>query len=129
MQHDTLSDALSSINNVARIEEDTRASVSPATKLVKNVLMELQQKGYVGVFELVEDGRGGEFRVEVDQINEIEPIKPNFHVSVDEYDEYARRFLPARGFGHLIVTTSKGVMTHDEAKEENVGGKLLGYVY
>lgn len=129
MQHDTLSDALSSINNVANIEEDTRASVSPATNLIQDVLMELQQQGYIGVFELVDDGRGGEFRVEVEDVNSIEPIKPSFHVSVDEYDEYARRFLPARGFGHLIVTTSKGVMTHEEAREKNVGGKLLGYVY
>jgi small subunit ribosomal protein S8 len=128
MQHDTLADAFSAINNTAEIE-GTRAKVSPATNLIKNVLMELQQKGYIGVFELVEDGRGGEFRVEVDSVNECQPIKPNFHVSVDEYDEYAKRFLPARGFGHLIVTTSKGVMTHEEAMEQNVGGKLLGYVY
>lgn len=128
MQHDTLSDAFASINNAAEIEAE-RASVAPATNLVKNVLIELQQKGYVGVFELVEDGKGGEFRVEVDSINEIEPVKPNFHVSAEEYSEYAKRFLPARGFGHLIVTTSKGVMTHEEAEEKNVGGKLLGFVY
>jgi len=129
MQHDTLSDALSSINNATRVGNE-RATISPATNLVKNVLIQLQQKGYIGVFELVEDGKGGKFKVEVnDQINEIEPVKPNFFVKADEYIKWEKRYLPARNFGHLIVTTPKGVMTHEDAKSENVGGKLLGYVY
>ena len=129
MQHDTLSDALSSINNAVRVEND-RATISPATNLIQNVLVQLQQKGYVGVFELVEDGKGGKFKVEVsEKINEIEPVKPNFYVKADEYTKWEKRYLPARNFGHLIVTTPKGVMTHEDAKSENVGGPLLGYVY
>ncbi|MFB6245237.1 MAG: 30S ribosomal protein S8 [Candidatus Nanohaloarchaea archaeon] len=128
MQHDTLADAFSSINNASDVERG-RATVSPATNLIKNVLIELQDKEYIGVFELVEDGRGGEFKVDVDSINQIEPVKPNFFVGADEFTKWEKRFLPAKDFGHLIVTTPKGVMTHDEAKEKNVGGKLLGYVY
>jgi small subunit ribosomal protein S8 len=129
MKQDTLSDALSAINNTSGPGSD-RATIEPATNLIKNVLMELQQEGYIGIFELVEDGQGGKFKVEVeDQINECQPVKPNFFVGSDEYTKWAKRYLPARNFGHLIVTTPKGVMTHEEAEEKNVGGKLLGYVY
>jgi small subunit ribosomal protein S8 len=39
------------------------------------------------------------------------------------------RYLPAKEFGILIMTTPKGVMTHKQAKEENIGGILLAYVY
>ena len=129
MKHDTLSDALSAINNAARDDKEY-ATVSPTSNLLKNVLVELQQKGYIGVFELVEDGQGGKFKIEVtDEINECRPVKPNFSVQNDEFDKWAKRYLPAQGFGDLIVTTSHGVMTHEEAREENLGGKLLGYVY
>ncbi|MFB6099913.1 MAG: 30S ribosomal protein S8 [Candidatus Nanohalobium sp.] len=129
MKHDTLSDALSAINNAARNDKDY-ATVEPTSNLLKNVLVELQQNGYIGVFELVEDGQGGKFKIEVtDTINECRPVKPNFSVQNDEFDKWAKRYLPAQGFGDLIVTTSHGVMTHEEAREENLGGKLLGYVY
>ena len=129
MQHDTLSDALSAINNAARNDKEY-ATVAPTSKLLKNVLIELQQNGYIGVFELVEDGQGGKFKIQVtEEINECSPVKPNFSVQNDEFDKWAKRYLPAQGFGDLIVTTSHGVMTHEEAREQNLGGKLLGYIY
>ncbi|MFB6191030.1 MAG: 30S ribosomal protein S8 [Candidatus Nanohaloarchaea archaeon] len=129
MQQDTLSDALSSINNAARTGNQY-AKVSPTSNLIKNVLRKLQEEGYIGVFELVEDGKGGKFKVEVrPEINKCSSIKPGFYVGNDEYTKYAKRYLPARNFGKIIVTTPQGVMTHDEAREEGVGGQLLGYVY
>ncbi len=129
MQQDTLSNALSSINNAARIGKK-EAVVAPASNLVKNVLLKLQEEGYIGVFELVEDGQGGKFKVEVKpEINQCQSVKPQFFVKSKEYTKWAKRYLPARNFGHLLVTTPKGVLTHEEANDENVGGKLLGYVY
>ncbi len=129
MQHDTLSDALSAINNAARNDKQY-ATVSPTSNLVQNVLLKLQDEEYIGVFELVEDGKGGKFKVEVKQeINQCRPVKPSFYVKSDEHTKWAKRYLPARGFGKLLVTTPEGVLTHEEAVEHNVGGKLLGYVY
>jgi len=129
MKHDTLSDALSTINNAARENQKT-ATIEPATKLTKKVLIQLQQLGYIGVFELIEDGKGGKFKVEVeDAVNECKPIKPNFSVQNDEYVKWEKRYLPAKDFGHLLITTSHGVKTHKEAQNEGVGGILLGYVY
>ncbi|MEF8880357.1 MAG: 30S ribosomal protein S8 [Candidatus Nanohaloarchaea archaeon] len=129
MKHDTLSDALSAINNAARDNKEY-ATAAPTSNLLKNVLVELQQQGYIGVFELVEDGKGGKFKIEVtDEVNECRPVKPNFSVQNDEFDKWAKRYLPAQGIGDLKATTSHGVMTHGEAREQNLGGKLLGYVY
>ena len=128
MTQDTLSDALSSINNAVR-SDNNHAVISPTSNLVKNVLVQLQQDGYIGVFELVEDGKGGKFKVEVTNINKCQPVKPNFSVQKDEFEDWAQRYLPARNFGDLLVTTSHGIMTHEKAREQGVGGKLLGYVY
>ena len=46
-----------------------------------------------------------------------------------EYGKWERQFLPSIGTGVLIVSTSKGIMSHLEAKNQNTGGKLLGYAF
>jgi small subunit ribosomal protein S8 len=129
MQQDILSDALSTIKNARRAGKQ-ECTISPTSNLIKNVLQVMQQHGYIGVFEEIEDGKGGKYKVEIsNRLNDCNSIKPQFHVGKDEYTDYEKRYLPARQFGELIVTTSKGVMDHKQAREEGVGGSLLAYVY
>ncbi|KAF9010666.1 ribosomal protein S8 [Cyathus striatus] len=44
-------------------------------------------------------------------------------------ENWANLLLPARSFGIMILTTSTGILDHEEARRKNVGGKILGYVY
>jgi small subunit ribosomal protein S8 len=44
-------------------------------------------------------------------------------------DKWEARYLPARDFGLLILTTTEGIIGHDEARKKGIGGKLLAYVY
>jgi len=107
-----------------------RECIYPASKLIANVLKVLQKNGYIGAFEYIEDGRGGKFRIQLlGRINRSAPIRPRFNVKKDEFDRWERLFLPSRDVGILIVSTSKGVMSHHEAKKLGIGGKLIGYVY
>ena len=46
-----------------------------------------------------------------------------------EFDKWESRYLPARDFGLLIMTTNDGVMHHYDAKDKKIGGRLLAYVY
>ncbi|MCJ7429289.1 MAG: 30S ribosomal protein S8 [Candidatus Nanohaloarchaeota archaeon QJJ-5] len=129
MQQDVLADAFSAIKNAREIGQ-REVTIEPASDLIKSVLKILQQEGYIGLFEEIEDGRGGKFKVEIETtLNDCNAIKPRMSVGQDEFQEYEKRYLPARGFGHLLVTTPQGVMTHHDAREEGIGGKLLGYVY
>lgn len=129
MQMDILADALSAIKNARRTGKK-EATISPTSDLIKDVLKVLQQKGYIGVFEEIDDGKGGTFKVEINtRLNDCNAIKPRFHIGKDEYTDYEKRFLPARNFGELIVTTPQGVMDHKEAREKGEGGQLLAYVY
>ncbi len=50
-------------------------------------------------------------------------------MTTEEFEKFEKRFLPAKDFGFLILSTSKGIMTHLAAKEKSIGGKLLAYVY
>ena len=84
----------------------------------------------IGNFEYVDDNRAGKFNVELlGNINKCGVIKPRHAVKKDEFEKFEKRYLPAKNFGILIVTTPQGIMTHNEAKERGIGGRLLAYMY
>ncbi|MCD6358088.1 MAG: 30S ribosomal protein S8 [Thermoprotei archaeon] len=126
---DTLANALATIkNNEARGKRE--CIIYPSSKLIIEVLKVMRKAGYIGEVEYIEDGRGGKLRVQLlGRINDCGVIKPRFPVKKDEFEKWEERYLPARDIGLLIVSTSKGVMSHKEAEEVGVGGVLLAYVY
>ena len=129
MQHDPLSDAMTLIKN-AEMTGHMECSIRPSSKLIGHVLKVMQEYGYIGNFEYVEDGKAGEFRVQlVGNINKCGAIRPRYAAKKAELEKFESRFLPAQDFGVLILTTTKGVLSHRQAKEQGVGGKLLAYVY
>ena len=65
----------------------------------------------------------------IGNLNKCGVIKPRYSVKKDDIEKYEKRFLPAKDFGFIVVSTSQGVMTHSEAKEKQIGGKLLAYCY
>jgi len=128
MRHDTLADVLSTIKNAERIGK--KDCVTPSSKLSKEVLKIMQKQGLIGVFEFIDDGKAGKFKVQLkNRVNDCNVIKPRYSVGVDEFEKWEKRFLPARGFGILIISTTKGLMTHEEAKKQHFGGKLLAYAF
>jgi len=126
---DVLSNGLTSIvNNELRNKRE--CVISPTSKLLGRILRVMQLNGYIGEFEFIDDGRTGKFRVQLlGRVNKCGAIKPHFSVRMNEFEIWEKRFLPSRDIGMLIVSTSKGVMPHREAKEKGIGGKLVAYVY
>ncbi len=129
---DTLANALASIMNAeARAKEEV--VITPASKLIVAVLRVMQQEGYIGEFEYIDDGRWGKIRVKLlGRINKCGVIKPRFAVKYRELvrmPEIYRKYLPSRDIGVLILSTSQGVISHREALRRKVGGILLAYVY
>jgi small subunit ribosomal protein S8 len=104
--------------------------VKPISTTVKDVFEVLKQEGYISEFTIIEDKRGNSAKVKLtNMINNIGAIKPRFSVTIEDFEKFEARYLPAKDFGRLIVSTSKGVMTHLQAKEKRLGGVLLAYVY
>ena len=128
MKHDPLADMFYVIWNTEKVGH--KLCVVPASDLIKNVLMIMQKEGFIGSFEYIEYGRGGKIQVElVGHVNRAHVIKPRFAVQKNEFEKWESRYLPAKGVGVIILSTPKGIMTHEEAKKNNTGGRLLGYVY
>jgi small subunit ribosomal protein S8 len=90
----------------------------------------MQERGYIGPFEFIEDMDGSRFRVKLNgNINNCGVIKPRHAIKKTDFEKWEARYLPAQDFGTLIVTTTAGVLSHYSAKEIGTGGKLLAYVY
>ncbi|MEM2911976.1 MAG: 30S ribosomal protein S8 [Candidatus Bathyarchaeia archaeon] len=126
---DALSNSLTTIlNNELRNKRE--CVISPASKLLGKVLRVMQLNGYIGEFEFIDDGRSGKFKVQLlGRINKCGAIRPRFPVKANEIEDWERKFLPSREVGLLIISTSKGVLSHREAKEKDIGGRLLAFVY
>jgi len=105
-------------------------NVQPASNEIGSVLEVFYDRGYIDGFEFVDDGKAGQFEVELKgAINECGAVKPRYSAGSDEFEKWEKRFLPARDYGALVVTTSRGVMSHYEAREKGVGGQVIAYVY
>ncbi len=126
---DRLEEAMINIKNCEDAGKE-ECVVKPASKLIGNILQILQKQEYIGDYEYVDDGKAGIYRIELKgKINNCRAVKPRYPVKKGEYVEWEKRFLPAKNFGEIIVTTPKGIMTSDKAKEREVGGRLIAYVY
>ena len=128
MKHDPLADMFSVLKNMEAIGR-TECTV-PASKTIKAVLDVIHQHKYIGGSELVDDGKGGMFKVKLTgRINGCGVIKPRFSVAKGGFIKWEKRYLPASDTGILVVSTSKGIMDQRQAAKAGVGGRLLGYVY
>ena len=126
---DPLADALSTIKN-AEMTGKPDCTLRPASKLIGNVLKVMKERGYIGDFEFIDDGKSGIFKVQLKgKINKCGVIRPRHAVKNTDFEKWEKRYLPAKGFGSIVLTTPDGVMTHSEARDNGIGGELLAYVY
>jgi len=108
----------------------SECTIEPASKLLGAMLRIMQESGYIKGFEFVEDGRGGQLVVHLTgKINNCGAISPRFSVQLEEMESWEKRYLPGKNFGILMLSTSRGVLSHEQARKEGIGGELLGYVY
>ncbi len=124
MRHDLLADVMSIIQNAEKIGRPI--CIVPRSNLIEAVLDAMKKEGYIEEFSVHDKS------VEVmllGRINRSRAIHPRFSVKVSDYEKYEKRYLPSRDIGMIIISTSKGVMSGKGAIAQNLGGKLLAFVY
>jgi small subunit ribosomal protein S8 len=94
----------------------------------------LYDKGYILNYKIMEDGKQGIIKIALkyDPASKEPAIKKLMRVSTPGLRKYTGyRSVPRvlNGLGIAIISTSKGVMTDKEARNEKVGGEVLCYVY
>ena len=103
---DTIADLLTRIRNASTAKHAT-VDV-PASNMKKSITQILVDEGYVKDFKIIEDGKQGIIRI---------------YASCEDMPKVIK------GLGIAIVSTSKGVITDKKARELNVGGEVLAFIW
>ncbi len=129
---DPIADYLTRLRNA--IQANHRVVEIPASNLKKDITKILFEKGYILNYKFVEDGPQGKIMIALkyDPVNKVNAIKKLKRVSTPGLRQYVgHKEMPRvlNGMGIAILSTSNGVMTDKEAREQKVGGEVLCYIY
>ena len=128
---DVIADMLTRIRNANDAKYDTVDI--PASNLKKSIAQILLEEGYIKNFQIVEDGKQGIIRVTLKYAAGKQKVihglrrvsKPGLRI----YSNCEDMPRVMNGLGIAIVSTSKGVMTDKKARQNNVGGEVLAFVW
>ncbi|KAK5085094.1 40S ribosomal protein S22 [Exophiala xenobiotica] len=124
-----LNDALKSINNAEKAGK-RQVMIRPSSKVIIKFLSVMQKHGYIGEFEEVDDHRSGKVVIQLNgRLNKTGVISPRYNVQLRDLEKWIVKLLPSRQFGYIVLTTSSGIMDHEEARRKHVSGKIIGFFY
>lgn len=102
----------------------------PVSKVVVKFLQAMQKEGYINEFTIIDDQRGNKIVVDLNgRLNKCGVISPRFDLKLKNFEKFCNAILPSRQFGHIVLTTNKGIINHHEARKAHIGGKVLGFFY
>ena len=128
---DVIADMLTRIRNANDAKHDTVDI--PASNLKKSIAQILLEEGYIKNYQIVEDGKQGIIRITLKYAAGKQKVihglrrvsKPGLRI----YSNCEDMPKVMNGMGIAIVSTSKGIMTDKKARQENVGGEILAFVW
>jgi small subunit ribosomal protein S8 len=128
---DPVADMLTRIRNANSAKHE---SVDiPASNMKKAIAEILLGEGFIKHYQIIDDGKQGVIKVTLKYgQNKAKTITGLRRVSKPGLRVYAScEELPQvlRGLGVAIISTSKGVMTDKQARQQKVGGEVLAYVW
>lgn len=127
MVGDSISNLINGLKNAGKVGKGS--VVLPYSKMLHSIAKVLNESGFAGEIKEIGESPKKKLSVKVaydetktPKINDFQRVSKQSKRVYGSKDE----FKPVRsGYGLLIVSTSKGVMTADEAKKQKVGGELL----
>jgi len=133
MQTDPIADYLTRLRNAIKAKH--RVVQIPASNIKKEITKVLHEKGYIQGYKFDDDSTAqGLIRIALkyNPINKEPAIISLERISKPGLRKYTKHSeLPKvlNGLGIAVISTSKGVMTDKEARNLNVGGEVLCYIY
>jgi small subunit ribosomal protein S8 len=127
---DPIADMLTRIRNANQRKHAT--VLVPSSKIKLEILRVLKEEGYISDFAKIEDEKQGMISITLKYVNKTSVIKGLKRISKPGLKVYAKRNeLPKvlNGLGVAIVSTSGGVMSDREARQKNLGGEVLAFVW
>ena len=126
---DPVVEALTKIRNAEAASKEA-CMLKPASKFLGEVLRVAKEKEYIADYKMQNEQGIITYEVKLNgKLNTCKAIRPRHAVKKNEFEKFEKRYLPARDVGLLVVSTPHGVMTHREAKEKGLGGRLIAFMY
>lgn len=126
MSQDIIADALNMIRNAQKAGKKN-LKVNKISNLLIEILKIMKQKNAIRKYKI--NSKEKSVEISIEDLMECRAIKPRFTVNKNQIEKYRRRYLPARSIGTILVSTNNGLMTHEEAQEEGIGGCLIAFFY
>ncbi len=131
---DPIADYLTRLRNAIKAQH--RVVEIPSSKLKKEITKILFDQGYILNYKFIEEENSPRGTIKIalkyDNVDHVSAIKCLTRVSrpgLRQYTGYKDMPRVLNGLGIAIISTSKGVMTNKEAKNQKIGGEVLCYVY
>ena len=127
---DLIADTFTMIRNAIMAHKDSLDV--PASKVLRSILEILKSEGYIDNYKAIEDKKQGILRIYLKYVAGKSAImiikrvsRPGLrkHVQADHIPNVLR------GRGLAILSTSSGIISGKTAKEKNLGGEVIGYVW
>mmetsp|Transcript_3586 Transcript_3586/g.7418 ORF Transcript_3586/g.7418 Transcript_3586/m.7418 type:complete len:131 (+) Transcript_3586:1428-1820(+) len=124
-----LADALKTISNAEKAGK-RQVLIRPCSGIIVKFLSVMQRHGYIDEFLKIENRRSGKLIVNLlGRINKCRAISPRYDFKTKHSEKWIGNILPSRQFGFLVLTTSYGILDHQEALKKQTGGKIIGFFY
>ncbi|CAI9099514.1 OLC1v1036352C1 [Oldenlandia corymbosa var. corymbosa] len=124
-----LNDALRTIVNAEK-RCFASAQLQPVSGVMASFLQIMKYRGYIKDFQVHDPHRVGKITVQLlGRINDCRALTYRQDIKVHNVEDYTKRKLPTHQWGYVVISTPNGVMDHEEAIRQNVGGQVLGYFY
>merc|ERR1712178_677849 len=124
-----LNDALKMMVNAEKAGK-RQVMLRPISKVLVKFLRVMHKHGYINAFEIIDDARNGKIVVDLNgRLNKCGVISPRFDLKLKNFEKFVYQIVPSRQFGYVVLTTNKGIMDHQEARANHLGGKVLGFFY
>jgi small subunit ribosomal protein S8 len=128
---DTIADMLNSIKN-ANHKFIENIDV-PTSKIKAEIARVLMEEGYIGNFKVAQDRRHGTLRLTMkftaQKERAIQGVKRVSRPGLRVYKKWSEIPNVQNGLGTAIVSTSKGILSGQSAKEQKLGGEVLCYIW
>jgi small subunit ribosomal protein S8 len=132
MVNDTIADMLTRIRNASLAKH--QIVQTPLTNVTKNIAQVLVEENLINSFEELKNGTNSSLLLALryegkDRKPAITKIKRVSKPGLRVYSGSKKMPRVLGGFGTAIVSTSQGLMTDQSARQENIGGEILCYIW
>lgn len=127
---DLIADAFAAVRNAVMVKKEN-VDV-PASKMLKSILEILKKEEYIDNFKLIEDNKQGVLRIYLKYLAGKSAIRNLKRISRPGLRLYVKKDkvpVVLRGRGLAVISTPKGIMTDEEARQQGLGGEVVAYIW